>query len=79
MELTTVKPTSDSLNLAPLPVSFPVPVTDINLDCLPQSALFHQPLKTDIIRVFAIARSDIEVYIRFQEDSPILRHEHVLG
>lgn len=52
MELTMVKPTPDSSNLAPLPSPFAVPGTEITLDFLPQPAFFPQPLETDVAQDF---------------------------
>ena len=77
-QLTMVRPTPNSLSLALLPNPFPVPGTNITLDFLPQPSFFPQPPETDVVRIFAIAESEIEAYIRTQGDSPILHHEYDL-
>ena len=77
-ELTMIKPTSNSLNLHPLPNPFPVPGTDITLQFLPLPAFYPQPSQTDIIRLFDIVRSDIEAYIRVQGDGPIMEREYLV-
>ncbi|KAM0802389.1 hypothetical protein BDR22DRAFT_124623 [Usnea florida] len=73
-QLTMVRPTPNSLSLALLPNPFPVPGTDITLDFLPQPSFFPQPPETDVVRIIAIAESEIEGYIRTQGDSPIMHH-----
>ena len=74
-QLTMVRPTPNSLSLALLPNPFPVPGTDI---FLPQPSFFPQPPETDVARIFAIARSEIEAYIRTQGDGPVMHHEYNL-
>ena len=76
--LTTVNPTTNGSNLEPLPNPYHVPGTDITLDFLPQPPLPPQPPLTDIIKLFEIARSDIEFYILILGDGPILDREYVL-
>ena len=73
-QLTMVRPTPNSLGLALLPNPFPVPGTDITLDFLPQPSFFPQPPATDVVRIIAIAESEIEGYIRTQGDIPIMHH-----
>ena len=77
-QLTMVRPTPNSLSLALLPNPFPVPGTDITLDFLPQPSFFPQPQETDVVRIFAIAESEIEAYIRTHGDSPILHRQYDL-
>ena len=78
--LVLAKPTPNSLNLEPIepiPNPYPVPGTDITIEFLPQPTIFTpQPPERDTIKLFDIARSDIEAYIRVQEDGPIIGNQY---
>ena len=70
--LVLAKPTSDSLNIEPLPNPYPIPDTDITIEFLPQPGMFApQPPEKDVTVTFQLARADIEAYIRAQGDGPI--------
>ena len=78
-QLIIVRPTPNSLSLAPLPNPFPVPGTDITLDFLPQPLFFPQPSESDVVKVLTIAESEIKAYIRTQGDGPITHHVFIVG
>ena len=77
-QLIMVRPAPNSLGLALLPNPLPVPGTDITLDFLRQPSFFPQPPDSDVVRIFTIAESEIEAYIRTQGDGPIRHHEYIL-
>ena len=79
MALNTVKPTPNTLTLESMPNPFPVPGTDITLEFLPPPGMFSpQPPRGDVIKIFELAKSDIEAYIRVLDDGPIMGNEYLL-
>lgn len=73
--LTMIEPTP---NLDPIPNPFPVPGTDVTLEFLPSAASSLQPPRTDVIKLFTIAKSDLKGYMRVQGDGPIMGDEYLL-